>query len=97
MNYGFTTGSCSAAAAKAAACMLLSGTEKEDIVIRTPKGIDYHARILDVTREEDCVSCCVVKDGGDDPDITTGVRVYAETESAGLPSRGWTSRWGQQP
>ena len=77
MNYGFTTGSCSAAAAKAAACMLLSGTEKEDIVIRTPKGIDYHARILDVTRAEDCVSCCVVKDGGDDPDITTGVRVYA--------------------
>ncbi len=77
MNYGFTTGSCSAAAAKAAAYMLLSGTKKEDIVIRTPKGIDYHARILDAVRTKECVSCCVEKDGGDDPDITTGARVCA--------------------
>ena len=77
MNYGFTTGSCSAAAAKAAAFMLLSGKKKEDIVIRTPRGIDYHARILEVTREADRVSCCVEKNGGDDPDITTGIRIYA--------------------
>ncbi len=77
MRYGFTTGSCSAAAAKAAAYMLLSGTEKQDIVIRTPKGIDYQAKILEITREEEVVSCCVEKDGGDDPDITTGAKVFA--------------------
>ncbi len=77
MRYGFTTGSCSAAAAKAAAYMLLSGKRKENIVITTPKGIDFFAEIVDISREENCVRCGVVKDGGDDPDITTGSVVYA--------------------
>ena len=77
MRYGFTTGSCSAAAAKAATYMLLSGRRKEKIIITTPKGIDFNADIIDISIKENCVSCGVVKDGGDDPDITTGAVVYA--------------------
>ena len=78
MRYGFTTGSCAAAAAKAAAYMLLTGQRKTEIAIETPKGIIYNAKILDITSGENEVSCAVEKDGGDDPDITTGILVYAK-------------------
>lgn len=78
MRYGFTTGSCAAAAAKAAAYMLLTGKEKHQITIETPKGIPYHARIEEIKRRENSVSCAVQKDGGDDPDITTGALIVAK-------------------
>ena len=78
MRYGFTTGSCAAAAAKAAAYMLLSGKQKTEIEIETPKKILYRAKILDIQRSETEVSCAVIKDGGDDPDITTGTCIYAK-------------------
>lgn len=78
MRYGFTTGSCAAAAAKAAAYMLLTGKEKTEITIETPKGLAYTARILQIERGENQVSCAVEKDGGDDPDITTGTLIFAK-------------------
>ena len=78
MRYGFTTGSCAAAAAKAAAYMLLSGRQKNTITIETPKGIPYTAEIFEITRGEKAVQCAVRKDGGDDPDITRGALIYAE-------------------
>lgn len=77
MRYGFTTGSCAAAASKAAAYMLLAGKEKTEITIRTPKGILYTAKVLEIDRKETEVCCAVEKDGGEDPDITTGILIYA--------------------
>ena len=78
MRYGFTTGSCAAAAAKAAAYMLLTGLKKTEITIETPKGILYNAKLLDIMFGENEASCAVEKDGGDDPDITTGTWIYAK-------------------
>lgn len=78
MRCGFTTGSCAAAAAKAAAYMLLTGKEKTEIAIVTPKGIVWRTRVLAICRKEGEVSCAVKKDGGDDPDITTGSLVCAK-------------------
>ena len=86
MRYGFTTGSCAAAAAKAAAYMLLTGKEKKNISIETPKGIVYTPEIIDIVRGEREVSCGVVKDGGDDPDITNGTKICAR---AILPRKDW--------
>lgn len=78
LRNGFTTGSCAAAAAKAACYMLLTGRKKEKIDIITPKGITFHASIVDILRGERAVQCAVIKDGGDDPDITTGAHVVAK-------------------
>ncbi len=84
MRYGFTTGSCAAAAAKAAAYMLLTGREKRTITIDTPKGLPFNAVIEEITREEARVRCAVRKDGGDDPDVTTGALIFAEVSYAGI-------------
>lgn len=67
--------------------MLLTGREKTEIIIQTPKGIPYHAVILDIEREEGAVSCAVEKDGGDDPDITTGVYVHAKVSVGEMQSK----------
>ncbi|MBQ9866276.1 MAG: cobalamin biosynthesis protein CbiD [Lachnospiraceae bacterium] len=77
MTYGFTTGSCAAAAAGAAARMLFGGKETDKITIMTPAGIEYHADILDISASQESVSCAVKKFSGDDPDITNGTLIYA--------------------
>lgn len=78
LRYGFTTGSCAAAAAKAGAYMLFTGGIKDSISIETPKGITFNAEIINIEKTWDRVKCGVVKDGGDDPDVTTGLVIYAE-------------------
>ena len=78
LRSGFTTGSCAAAASKAAAWMLLTGEEKKSIRIFTPSGRAFDAEILDIQRGKDSVKCAVRKDGGDDPDVTTGALIYAD-------------------
>ncbi len=77
LRFGFTTGSCAAAGSKAAAYMLLTGMVKDRISITTPKGIVFNASIVDICRTETSVSCAVVKDGGDDPDVTTGAHIVS--------------------
>lgn len=81
LRKGFTTGSCGAAAAKAALYMLLTGSVKEEIEIITPGGAVFRAEIKDIMREANRVRCAVVKDGGDDPDVTTGLHVRAEVSA----------------
>ena len=83
MRFGYTTGSCAAAAAKGAARMLLGGETISTISLMTPKGILLDLELLDVRREENAVSCAVRKDAGDDPDTTDGVLVYARVEKCG--------------
>ena len=78
LRSGFTTGSCAAAASKAAAWMLLTGEEKKSMRIFTPSGRAFDAEILDIRKGKDSVKCAVKKDGGDDPDVTTGALIYAD-------------------
>lgn len=95
LRCGFTTGSCAAAASKAALIMLITGDDIHHVRIMTPKGIVYDADIVNIEKESKgttydadiadiekdpewgSVSCAVIKDGGDDPDVTTGSGIYA--------------------
>jgi cobalt-precorrin-5B (C1)-methyltransferase len=78
LRCGFTTGSCAAAAAKAALVMLLDKKDILSVSIVTPKGPTFLAELIDIKRSDTSVSCAVIKDGGDDPDVTSGMRIYAE-------------------
>ncbi len=77
LRLGYTTGTCAAAAAKAAAWMLLTGKERQTITLTVPKGISLELAICDIHRGEGYVSCAVEKDSGDDPDVTRGTLIYA--------------------
>lgn len=77
LRCGYTTGSCAAAAAKAAAEMLLSGKSVSSVTLDTPRGIRLSLDIADIKADGEAVSCAVRKDSGDDPDVTNGILVYA--------------------
>ena len=77
LRYGYTSGSCAAAAAKASAIMLLSKEDCREICLQTPKGILLTLPIYDIKRDAWQASCAVQKDAGDDADITNGMFVYA--------------------
>lgn len=74
---GYTTGTCAAAAAQAAAVMYFTGRAPESVSIMTPKGIRLTLEVLEPFCREDYTSCAIKKESGDDPDITNGVLVYA--------------------
>lgn len=75
---GYTTGSCATAAAAAATEMLLTNRQVEEVVIRLPSGEKISFRINNIEIDVDRVKCSVLKDGGDDPDVTTGLEIFAE-------------------
>lgn len=85
LRTGYTTGSCAAAAAKAAAFMLLTGRRKENVRIETPGGAQLQLEILNIKMESGCVSCAVKKDSGDDPDVTNGILIYAQVTRVETP------------
>ena len=74
---GYTTGSCAAAASKAAVMLLLSGEIPGTVSINTPKGIPLTLDVLEQEISGDRATCAIQKDSGDDPDITNGILVYA--------------------
>lgn len=83
LRSGFTTGACATAAAKAAMQALITGKEQKDCCITLPSGelrtlpvaattwIDRDSKLLQSTL------CTVIKNAGDDPDVTNGCSVIA--------------------
>ena len=81
MRTGYTTGSCAAAAAKAATLTLLSGQSVGEVTIHLPVGQDATFAIHRCQWVGDHrVLCSIIKDGGDDPDATHGAEICITIE-----------------
>lgn len=77
LRTGYTTGSCAAAAAKAAAYMLLMEERIQHVSLLTPKGVMLYLDVEETEIGQDTVSCAIRKDSGDDPDVTDGILIFA--------------------
>lgn len=76
LRRGYTTGTCCAAAAKAAAWMIKHQRLLKEVTIPTPKGQVLTIQIHQGSFNKLEGTCCVIKDSGDDPDITNGMEVF---------------------
>lgn len=84
LRSGLTTGTCATAAANAALRKLLSpipGNIIKDVSVLLPNGekiaVPVHSVTGSFTDRRMEVSCTVIKDGGDDPDVTNGLPIVA--------------------
>ncbi len=75
LRCGYTTGTCGAAAAFAAAVLLFEEEELTNVRVRTPKGKELTIPIEEAVLENGWARCGVVKDSGDDPDVTNGALI----------------------
>ena len=76
LREGFTTGSCAAACALASCLWQRDEECPERVEITVPAGKKYAPEIFPLSP----FRCAVVKDSGDDPDVTGGSRVWAQVE-----------------
>ncbi|HEX9504917.1 MAG TPA: cobalt-precorrin-5B (C(1))-methyltransferase [Acidimicrobiia bacterium] len=78
LREGFSTGSCAAAAAKAAATALVTHARQTEVTIDLPIGRRVTFPVNTCQLEGDLARCSVIKDAGDDPDCTHGAEIFAE-------------------
>ena len=85
LRCGYTTGSCAALATQGAARLLLTGNPSRTLSIMTPKGWEVTVRPALCRMDGDTALCSVIKDAGDDADVTDGLPVCAAVRKTDLP------------
>ena len=93
LRRGWTTGTCAAAAAKAAFAALVTGEFPDPVAVTLPRGERPSFALARAHREDGSATAGVIKDAGDDPDVTHGALVLA-TVRTGAPGAGVTFRAG---
>ena len=77
LRCGYTTGTCAALAASAAASLLLSGSAPKSVSLITAKGIPVEVPVARSGWDGQTAWCSVIKDAGDDADVTDGIEIVA--------------------
>ena len=86
LRSGFTTGACAAAAAKAACQHLLSGEPVRSVSIPFPDGQHFTFAVHDCfALGVDQAQASVIKDAGDDPDVTNGAEISVHLTVKSVP------------
>src|SRR3974390_1952817 len=93
LRRGWTTGTCAAAAAKAAYTALLTGEFPDPVEVTLPRGERPSFALAVARKDATSATAGIVKDAGDDPDVTHGALVLA-TVRAAAPGSGVTFRAG---
>ena len=83
LRSGWTTGTCSAAAAKAATAALLMQAPQSTVEVPLPAGQRVRFDVQSCDYDEARAQAVVVKDAGDDPDVTHGAHMTATVSWAG--------------
>lgn len=83
LRKGYTTGTCAAAASKAAALMLAGDRKINSVEIELPGGSIASFEVEAVDIDENRAVCAVKKYSGDDPDVTNGLMIYSQVTAGG--------------
>jgi len=94
LRRGWTTGTCAAAAAKAAYAALVTGEFPDPVEVTLPRGERPAFALATQRKEAGAATAGVVKDAGDDPDVTHGALILA-TVRLGAPGAGVTFHAGE--
>src|SRR6202007_2997084 len=82
LRRGWTTGTCAAAAAKAAYAALVTGEFPDPVEITLPRGERPAFALATQRRDENAATAGIIKDAGDDPDVTHGALILATVRPA---------------
>ncbi|TDH35807.1 cobalt-precorrin-5B (C(1))-methyltransferase [Pseudohoeflea suaedae] len=94
LRRGWTTGACATAATRAALTALLTGRFPDPVTITLPRGQTPSFALARETLGRDEAMAAIVKDAGDDPDVTHGATIVA-TVRRGRPRTGVVFRAGE--
>ncbi|MDO9309820.1 MAG: cobalt-precorrin-5B (C(1))-methyltransferase CbiD [Deltaproteobacteria bacterium] len=85
LRSGYTTGACAAAAARGAALMLARQELVSEVTIEMPGGESATFSLHGQVFTGNYATCFVIKDAGDDPDVTNGAEVHASVSRSSHP------------
>ena len=87
LRRGWTTGACATAAAKAAYEAMLGENFPDPVTIRLPRGLRAEFALATRQLGAETASASIIKDAGDDPDVTHGAEIIC-TVTSGTPGSG---------